>query len=48
MTSRQLAMAQERAEMFLAAQGAETAVCGYTDGELAALKTEQAALDELL
>jgi len=48
MTSRQLAMAQERAEMFLAAQAAETAVCGYTDAELAALKAEQAELDELL
>ena len=48
MTSRQLAMAQERAEMFLAAQGAETAACGYTDAELAALKAKQAALDELL
>jgi hypothetical protein len=48
MTSQQLGMAQERAEMFLAAQSAETAVCGYTDAELAALKAKQAELDELL
>jgi len=48
LTARQLAMGQERAEMFLAAQAAEAALCGYSDAELAALKAKQAELDELL
>ncbi len=48
LTALQLAMGEERAEMFLAAQSAETAVCGFSDAELAALKSQQAELDELL
>lgn len=49
MTPRQLAMAQERAEMFLAKSSSESAViCGYNQGELTALKARRADLDELL
>jgi hypothetical protein len=48
LTARQMAMGQERAEMFLAQAAAEGALCGFSPAERAALKAEQAELDELL
>lgn len=48
LTAQQMAMGQERAEMFLAQAAAEGALCGFSPAERAALKAEQAELDELL
>lgn len=48
MTAAQLAMGQERAEMFLAKLAAEGPLCGFTEVEITALKARRAELDELL
>ena len=48
LTALQMAMGQERAEMFLAKTAGEHPLCGFSQAERAALKTKQAELDELL
>jgi hypothetical protein len=50
MTASQFAMAEERAQMFLAALASENQarMCGFSDAELAALKARRPELDELL
>jgi hypothetical protein len=48
LTSPQLAMGQERAEMFLAKLAAEGTMCGFSDAEVVALKARRPELEELL
>lgn len=48
LTSRQMAMGQERAEMFLSKVAAEGTMCGFSEAEVAALKARRPELEELL
>ena len=48
LTAQQMAMGQERAEMFLAKLAAEAAPCGFSEVEVTALRARRAELDELL
>jgi hypothetical protein len=48
LSGRQLFVAQERMQIYLARTSSESAVCGFTPNETAAMKARRAELEELL